>query len=189
MITKDLVPIKVKIGLRANGNADHPNWTRISFISSDEQVRQYTPMGWVYDKECGHNEVREDGTEWDSPHGMQWGCMLVTKQFADAAVATFPTIIEIIDEARFESFYNNCSRTRMGEKKYDLELLQGMKMELELEEKVNPTSIRLPNLKSTIAKAIDPDDKEMGVRKNHQRFWEDCKNYYGYTIKQEYRKP
>jgi hypothetical protein len=90
----ELVPIKIKIGLRANGHADHPLWTLLPMITKEEDEKQYMPHGWMYDKSCGHTESRMDGDAWDSSVGMQWGCLLVTKAFAEEAIKTFPTLIK-----------------------------------------------------------------------------------------------
>ena len=176
----ELVPIKVKIGLRANGHADHPNWKLLPMISKEEDERPNMSIGWVYDKACGHAESRADGGDWDSPVGMQWGCLLVTEQFATEAIATFPTLITEITEAEFEDFYNNKSRAHMAENNYNIQVLQGLQLEHDLKAINNED---LTDVKARIAKAVDPDDSAPGVIKNKMKTWTNQKLATNITIK------
>jgi len=179
-MVKELVPIKVKIGLRADGYADHPDWCLLSIIDSDYEVRQYAPYGWVYDKSCGHKEQRIEGNEWDSPFGIQWGCLLVTETFATEAIATFPTLITKITEVEFEDFYNNRARVHMPENNYNTDVLNGLKLEYDLKVINNEDLIAI---KAKIAKAVNSDDLEPGIVKNKDKFWKDAKVKLGAKIK------
>ena len=170
-----LVPIKVKIGLRANGHADHPNWTKLPMINNDQEVRQYAPDGWIYDKSSGHQEASVD-----SPIGMQWGCLLCTRKFADQAIAAMPELITELTEVEFKDFYDNKARKHMEENNHDLKALQGLQIELDLKEKLAQDTTAL---KAKIAKAIDPnDDSEPGVKRNKMRYFNDYKIDKGVTI-------
>lgn len=171
----NLIPIKVKIGLRSNGYADHPDWTKLLMINYDSEVRKFAPSGWIYDKSCGH---QEDSI--DSPRGMQWGCLLCTQQFADEAVATFPDLIIQLTEVEFEDFYNNKAMAHLPETNYDIDILKGLETELNLKEKLGQDTTVL---KSKIEKALDPSNKEQGVRKNNERYWSDYKIKKGFEIK------
>ena len=176
----ELVPIKVKIGLRANGHADHPQWTLLPMIANESQEKQYMPHGWMYDKNSGHAESRKDGDQWDSPVGMQWGCLLVTQQFADQAVATFPSLITEITEAEFEDFYNNKVVGHMAENNYNVDVLDGLKLEHDLKV-INGEDTA--NVKLRIAKAIDPIDSAPGITKNDNKLWTNRKGKLDVTIK------
>jgi hypothetical protein len=176
----DLIPIKVKIGLRSNRHADHPDWTKLSIINDDSEMRQYAPYGWMYDKSCGHNEVRAEGNSWDSPHGIQWGCLLVTRAFADEAIATFPLLITELTEAEFQDFYDNKSMANLPEMKYDINTLQGLKAEHDL---MVITGADTTEVKARITKAVDPNDNAPGVRANKIKKWTDFKGSSGIAIK------
>ena len=176
----ELVPIKVKIGLRANGHADHPLWTLLPMITKEKDAKQYMPHGWVYDKSCGHAESRMEGNAWDSPIGMQWGCLLVTEAFAAEAIVTFPTLITEITEVEFEDFYNNKSRVHMTEYNYNSQLLEGLKLEYDLKVINNENVVAI---KQRIAKAIDPNDSAPGILKNKDKLWVDKKASIDVTIK------
>jgi len=177
---QELVPIKVKIGLRANGYADHPDWCLLSIIDSDYEVKQYAPYGWVYDKSCGHKEERIEGNQWDSPFGMQWGCLLVTDKFLQEAKTTFPELITEITEVEFEDFYNTKSRAHMSENNYNIDILNGLKLEYDLKSINNED---LVVIKAKIAKAVDPNDPEPGISKNKDKVWVDTKVKLGAKIK------
>lgn len=174
-MSKELVPIRIKIGLRSNGHADHPDWTKLPMISSDSEVREYAPSGWIYDKSCGHQDE-----EVDSPRGMQWGCFLCTREFATEAINVYPELITQLTEIEFEEFYNNKAMAHLSENNYDIDVLQGLKLELDLK---NELSQGVTDLKTKIAKALDEDDSERGIEKNRERYWADYKVKKGFTIK------
>jgi len=171
----ELVPIKVKIGLRPNGHADHPDWTKLPIINADSEVRKHAPQGWIYDKSCGH---QDEGV--DSPQGMQWGCLLCTKKFADEAIAAYPSLITKLTEVEFEDFYNNKARVHLSENKINIDVLKGLQIELDLREKLG---LDVTNLKTKIAKALDPADNETGIKKNDEKYWVDFKDSKKITIK------
>lgn len=176
----ELVPIKVKIGLRANGYADHPQWTLLPMIANESQEKQYMPHGWIYDKSCGHAEFRSEDSDWDSPVGMQWGCLLVTQKFANEAVETFPTLITKITEAEFEDFYDNKAMAHLTENNYNTQVLEGLKLEYDLKI-INNEDVT--EIKQRISKAVDPNDSAPGVIKNDDRIWAGRKVKLGVTIK------
>ena len=176
----DLVPIKVKIRLRANGHADHPNWTLLPMIHSESEAATCMPYGWVYDKDCGHKEERIEGNAWDSPFGMQWGCLLVTDEFAQEAKATFPSLVTEITEKEFEDFYNTKARAHMSENNYNTEILQGLKLEHDLKAINNEDLI---DVKARIAKAVDPEDSSPGIIKNKDKTWSLAKVKLGAKVK------
>lgn len=176
----DLIPIKVKIGLRSNGHADHPQWTLLPMINNEEEQKQHIPFGWIYDKSCGHAESRIENNSWDSPVGMQWGCLLVTNQFAQEAIATFPHLVTEIDEVEFADFYDKKSRAHMSENDYNIQVLEGLKLEHDLKLINNED---LTEVKQRIAKAVDKNDLSPGIVKNNEKTWTDKKVKLDVTIK------
>ena len=169
-----LIPIKVKIGLRSNGNADHPDWTKMPMIFSDSDMKKYCPLSWMYDKSSGHQEETPD-----SPRGMQWGFLLGTCEFVDEAISTFPELITEITEAEFIDFYDNRIMAHLPEKNYDIDVLQGLKLELDLKKELNQSVVEL---NTKIEKAIDPEDASLGVRTNKDKKWSDFKLKVGIEI-------
>lgn len=182
-----IVPIKVKIALRPNGHADHPAWERLPMIASelvalaselgrpvtreevDGQVRKRVVGSWCYDKTSGHQTDTPD-----SPYGMQWGMLLVTKAFADEAVATFPGIVTIMTQTECRTFWDNKAMVRLTDEDRDHELLQALLTERQLRASLNQTSV-LATLDARIARALDPDDPEPGVKRNFLRRWATAK--------------
>ena len=176
----ELVPIKVKVGLRANGHADHPQWTLLPMIANEQQEKQYMPHGWMYDKSCGHTEARNEGNDWDSPVGMQWGCLLVTQEFATQAIATFPSLVTELTEAEFEDFYDNKATSHISELNYNTTVLEGLKLEHDLKV-INSEDVT--EVKQRIAKAVDPDDNAKGITRSKDKAWADRKGKLDVTIK------
>lgn len=171
----DLIPIKVKIGLRPNGHADHPEWTKLPMINSDSEVRQYAPLGWMYDSEYGHAD-----SIGDSPIGMQWGCLLVTRAFADEAITTFPLLITELTEAEFENFHDNRITAHLPDVKYDMNTLKGLKLEHDL---LAINGADTAEIKAKIAKAIDKNDIAPGIKTDKSKKWADLKSAKGIVIK------
>ncbi len=165
----DLVPIKVKIGLRPNGHADHPNWTKLPLaVSGDPASHMF--HGWKYDKTSGHAE-----SSVDSPIGMQWGMLFVTKQFAKEAKQTFPALITELTESEAESFWNDKVTAHIPENRVDFNLLVALDAELSLREKLEGQGAAVIALKSKIAKALDPNDIEPGIKKESLKVFSDAK--------------
>ena len=160
--------IKVKIGLRPNGHADHPDWQKLPMAKTknpdDEQI-----IKWKYDKTSGHEEVSED-----SPRGMQWGMMVVSDQFATEAVAIFPELVTIMTEEEAEDFWDNKAHGHIPKYKVDQEALKGLKAELELKEIMK---LDVVGVKKQIEKALDPENNQMGLRKNKQT-WKEAKKEF-----------
>ena len=163
-----LVPIKVKISLRVNGHADHPDWILLPMIKEESDTKQYMPFGWMYDKSCGHQEARVNGDAWDSPTGMQWGCLLVSEAFATEAIDTFPHLVSEISETDFEDFYDNKHMGHQQDVVYDTAALEGLKAEYDLLAILNED---VTEVKGRIAKAINADDGAPGIKRNKNRKW------------------
>lgn len=189
-----IVPIKVKIGLRPNGHADHPAWELLPIIASavasrtldlgrpltreeiDGEVRKYVVGSWHYDKQSGHAVETAD-----SPRGMQWGMLLVSKAFAEAAVATFPTLMTIMTQAECQTFWETKAYAHLADEDFTLEVLQGLKLYRDLlkDLKKPDTAPEVVAVDGKIAKALDPLDPHPGVKKNFLRRWADSKGRLG----------
>lgn len=161
---RELVPIKVKIGLRSNGHADHPNFNQLNCVKdSSLDWSRYVDikgLGWHYDKKCGHRE--EDST---SPYGMQWGVLIIPKEFADEAKDFFPEVIEKLTEIKLEKFYDERAHAHEPNEKIDVNVLQAIKMKQD-------NGI---DLTEDQQKALDPSDDTRGIRKNKKKKWDDFK--------------
>lgn len=169
----DLVPIKVKIGLRSNGHADHPDWYKLPLAENIEPATQMS-SGWHYDKKYGH---RESGL--DSPIGMQWGMLLVTPRFAREAKEVFPDLVIELTETEAEDFWDNRVTAHVAENRADVNILQVLQIELSLRKELGQD---VATLKVKIAKALDPNDNEPGLKKNQQKKFIDAKLNLGVAI-------
>lgn len=163
---QNLVPIKVKIGLRPNGHADHPDWYKLPLAATEDPAKHMS-SSWKYDNLYGH---QEEGP--NSPIGMQWGMLFVTPLFAQQAKQVFPDLVFELTEAEAQDFWENRYAVDIPENKVNLEVLQALQLELDLKTKLN---IDTTDLKIKIAKALDPNDKEAGLRKSPLKKWADAK--------------
>ena len=129
-----VVPIRVKIGLRPNGHADHPAWELLPMIAAevsasaardliDAAVRKHTVGSWHYDKSSGHTVETPE-----SPRGMQWGMLLVSKAFADQAVVAFPALVTILTQAECQAFWDTKAYAHIADEDFNIETLQGLKL-------------------------------------------------------------
>ncbi len=181
----EVVPIKVLIGLRPNGEADHPDWTQLPLQAVDgERHEDHQIVKWTYDKSSGHEEATVD-----SPRGQQFGMLLVTQQFATEAVATFPTLVTVMTEAEAQDFWDNKAHAHMASERRDTSELSSLHAEFILirdlaQEFPGNTKLqnRLAALKALLQKALDPDDPAPGVKKNKLRLWADAKVALDFTI-------
>lgn len=171
---KDLVPLKVQIGLRSNGYADHPDWMKLP-LAATEKPADHMMVGWKYDRTSGHKEETLD-----SPFGMQWGMILVTEQFATEAVTTFPKLVTVLTEAEAQVFWDEKVHGHMPENRIDTEQLQGLKAQRDLLVDMNMSVV---DVDKVILKALDADSDEPGVRKNKAKKWTDAKEALGIAIK------
>ena len=182
-----IVPIKVKIGLRPNRHADHPAWEQLPLVAAglpsnpsrdrvDEEVRKHVVGSWHYDKQSGHQVETPD-----SPLGMQWGMLLASKPFADAAVATFPELVTILTQAECQAFWETKAYAHMDDLDYTIEALHGLKLQRDLlkDLKKADTSPEVTAVDAKIVKALDPLDPAPGVKKNFLRHWADTKDRLG----------
>jgi len=178
----NLVPIKVILKQRPNGEADWPDFNAI-----DSSIRNNQPwskfidskgIGWFYDK------IENLGT--GASHGT--ACTLIPEDFANAAVKQFPDIVSIIDEVNFETFYNERALVRMPTEFLDTDVLQGIVARKQLEdlEIAQPPSAEIMVART---KCLDPTEQNYrGIRKNMKKKWVDAKVDMDITIFSTYAK-
>lgn len=180
MMSREGVAIKVKIGLRANGHADHPNWGLLPMVQGGITPESQQIVKWKYDKTSGHDS--DNGG--DSPVGIQWGMMIVTKQFADEAIALFPVgNIVKLTEAEAKTFWEDKAHNHVPENKADNKILSDLITELQLHTAVGSPVPVITALKNKIKNAIDPAHNESGIKKNRTKKFTDAKVELGFTIK------
>lgn len=168
----ELVGIKVKIGMRPNGHADHPKFNRLPVVQASgmdwSKYVDVAGLGWHYDKTSGHKEETLD-----SPRGQQWGVLIVPEQFAAEAIAEFPDLVTELTEVELEDFHDNKARAHLPDEEVDVDILTGIKLKQDL---------GIP-LTEQQQKALDPDDDTRGIVKSKRKKWADRKIRKGITIK------
>lgn len=169
----ELVPLKVRIGLKANGNHKFPDFNQIDPGFRDNMDWSYFVDkfgGWHYDKVAGH---ADDDTPNASPPGIWIGMLLVPDSFAQEAVSKFPSICSIIDEPTAETFYNNRAHMHEPAIREDREVLQAIQAK---------RGVGIPEDADDLA-ALDPDHPAVGRRRNKVKTFAGFKTQRGITIK------
>ncbi len=166
----NLVGIKVTIGLRENGDADHPDFNRLpSVIASGQDWATYVDVhgsGWLYDC-CGHKE-----DEPDSPRGQQFGMLLVPATFAAEAVAAFPSIITRLRVLEVTSFYEDKHAKEFQDEEIKLFIVDAIRAKQDLNQ---PLTQRQLN-------ALDPANDAPGIRANWRKSFASFKQRTGITV-------
>jgi hypothetical protein len=158
----ELVGIKVKILLKDDGKAQYPDWSRTSFRQANPNYKIGKLGGWHYDK-CGHTKHSID-----SPLGVQYGMLLVEQSFADEAVTLFPTLVMKMTAVEAEDFWNNKAYAHLPENRHDMEALEGLKLEYDMKTILGQDTT---DIKTKMAKAIDPEDGEPGVLQDKSKIF------------------
>ncbi len=168
---KDLIAIKVKIGIDNEGRAKYPEFNQIDILIRQgldwSKYIDVYGLGWQYDKTSGH---KEDSTE--SPFGQQWGVLIVPEDFAQDAISRFPNEVTQIDETELENFYDNKAHVHEPDEKIDSKILEGIKLKQDLGQ----------GLTADQTKALDPTDPTPGITKNNKKKWSDYKSIVGVNI-------
>ena len=171
-MARELVGIKVKIGLKANGHAKYPTFNDLPIVkASGMDWSKYVDvmgLGWHYDKTSGHKEETQD-----SPFGQQWGMLIIPEEFATQAVAVFPADVTRLTEVELEDFYDNKAHAHEPDELFDEQVLTGIKMKQDLGIALTTQQV----------KALDPNDDTPGIRKNKNKKWANKKSIVGVTIK------
>jgi hypothetical protein len=172
----ELVPLKVKIGLKSeNGRKSHsfPDFNQLSSSLRDDLDWSYFVDkfgGWHYDQLSGH---ADDDPGDDSPQGNWNGMILVPNDFAQAAVAAFPTQCSILTEAEATTFYDDRAHICDPAIKEDVDVLQAISAKRSLSIVEDQGDLD----------ALNPDHPASGRRRNKRKTWADFKTAEGITIK------
>lgn len=193
----ELTGIKVKIGLRPNGHADHPDFNQLPCVKASgmdsgkyvDSPQYGDGLGWHYDKTCGHKEHSVD-----SPLGMQWGMLLMNQTFCEQACAAFPDTCSVMTEAECSAFYEEKCTSHMPDAKRDADSLNGRLAEISLLEKLisvekdagekTKHETRLNACLSDCKKSLDPESKVPGVVKTPGKTWAEHKTRCGMSYKE-----
>ncbi|MBT5303820.1 MAG: hypothetical protein HOL31_01920 [Candidatus Scalindua sp.] len=179
-MSREGVAIKVKLGLRENGHADHPNWGLLPMVQGGITPESQQIVKWKYDKTSGHDE--DNGG--DSPVGTQYGMMIVTEQFANEAVATFPAgIVTKMTVSEAETFWNDKAHAHVAENSVNSQMILDMNNELQLHINAGSDANLIAALKIKAKKALNPNDNTPGIKKHKSKKFADAKVHLGFTVK------
>lgn len=171
-MAKLFTPIKVKIGLRADGCANYPDFNVLEVVKNQGMDWSYYVdkfgLGWMYDNLIGHQEDAPD-----SPLGQQLGVLVIPEGFANEAIELFPEQCSKLTEIELEDFYDNKHAIEFPDEEIDKEVLDAIKAKQDLGQPLTPGQI----------KALDPNDDTIGIRKNKKKRWADFKVLKGVGIK------
>lgn len=169
----ELVPLKVRIGLKANRQHDYPPFNELDAALRDNMDWSYFIdkfSGWHYDQVAGHSDDDPDN---DSPRDTWLGLLLVPENFALECVARWPSLCSLITENEAEALYNDRCHIRDPEIKEDATVLQAIqsKRALGIAEDQNDLD------------ALDPDHPSSGRRRNNKKTWINFKQAEGIVVK------
>jgi hypothetical protein len=127
----ELVALKIEIKRKIDPNNqkgavnDYPDFNSLPAAVRDNLdwchfIDQYS--GWQYDHESGFGE----SDSFNPDPKVQYGVFMVPQDFADAAMAAFPTRVTQLDEADLETFYNDRAHRADSELNYDEGVLSGL---------------------------------------------------------------
>jgi len=161
-MARDLVAVRVTIGLRPNGEADHPDLNLLPTIAASgmdwSRYIDQIGIGWVYDVTAGHQEPG------DTPVGQQHGVILLPAAVADEALAAFagaPYEAVALTPPQFRNFHDDKGAVRLPAEKGDQEVLARIKAKRDA-----GTTLSQDDLN-----ALDPTHREPGIRRNRKRRW------------------
>lgn len=174
-MARELVALKVKIGLTEKGTAKYPNFNILPCVQASgldwgKYIDIYGDVGWHYDRTSGHKEESID-----SPLGQQWGMLIIPEIFAIEALINFPDDCTKLTELEVEDFYNNKTHALDADESIDINILQGIKLKQDL---------GIP-LTAQQQAAIDPKDPTPGITENKEKTWAKHKELLNITIKEE----
>ncbi len=156
--------IKVLIGTNTSGGALYPDFNILASVKDSGMDWSHfvdrRGTGWHYDKCCAH-AFDAPG----SPIGVQFGMLLVPKEFHDDALANFPAFVTPMDEAAVKEFYDVHAHAHESEENVNERVINGITA------KQNAGI----DLTASDMKALDASDPTPGIHKNLNRYWEDHK--------------
>ncbi len=159
--------------MKEDGKALYPDWSQTSFRQANPNYKIGKFGGWHYDK-CGHTKY-----DIDSPLGVQYGMLLVEEAFADEAAVLFPDLVTKLTAAETEDFWNNKAYAHLQDNVYDINVLNGLNVEYDMKVVLGQDTT---NIKTKLAKAIDPSDAEPGIIQNRSKVFALAMSDVGITI-------
>lgn len=169
----ELVPLQVKIGLKANRQHAFPPFNELDSALRDNMdwsnfIDKFG--GWHYDQVAGH---ADDDPIHDSPRDTWLGLLLVPEDFAQAAVAAWPSLCSIRTESEAKKLYDERCHIRDPEIREDTDVLQAIKAKRDLSIAEDQAD----------RDALDPDHPTRGRRRNNKKTFAGFKAAEGITIK------
>uniref|UniRef100_A0A6M3L5M9 Uncharacterized protein n=1 Tax=viral metagenome TaxID=1070528 RepID=A0A6M3L5M9_9ZZZZ len=153
----NLAALKVKIGTRASGHADHPDFNILPIVQvSGMDWSKYIDVygrGWHY-ATIGHRDVADD-----SPIGEQWGMLLIPETFAAQAIAAFPGLCSRLTATEAAAFYDGKVADRFEDEEIDETILVKIKAKRDLGMTLTREDKR----------ALDKRDPTRGIRENRRK--------------------
>lgn len=184
----DMVPVKWKILRRDNGEADNID----EHLNSVLRMLGIAKGGSQFiDEDCAafvRDKISNLGT--GAEHGV--GACLMPKAVAEAVATEYGTVAghrmaaEIISEADFETFYEERGTAHIPQDRLDTDELNGIAARVQLEKDlgITPSADLVQRRKD----ALDPDNTQMGVRRNRVKKWADVKADSGVELYIEKQK-
>lgn len=168
---RNLVPIKITIGIKPDGFALYPDFNTLASVQATgmdwSRYVDVHGLGWQYDSCCGHKTETAD-----SPFGQQFGILIVPKVFADEAIVAFSDVVVQQTENQLEGFYDTHVAGDQPEQEIDNDILTSIKLHRDL---------GLPD-EPWMVQALNPNTDDRGIRKNKRKHWSDYKVMVGVRI-------
>ena len=166
----DLVPIKIRIGLKKDGSALYPDFNDLPIVAASGIDWSYyvdaEGSGWLYDC-CGHKE-----SEPGSPTGMQWGMLLVPAAFATDATDAFPADVTRLTSTEAVQFYDTQHAREFEDEEIRQDIVDAIRSKQALELALTPRQLD----------AIDPTTDTPGIRANPRKTFNSFITKRGITL-------
>ena len=173
----NLIPIKVRIKIGADGRHEYPQFNNLDSVVRDQMdwSKYFDSRGisWHYSQEGFGEGVDPD--HW-------YGVTCVPKPFADAAVERFPDDVEAIPETELQRFYDEEAHVHDETEILDTQVLMGIAARVQLEESTAPTVEPDPEILELRRRVLDPSDPKPGIRRNPNRKRVDFKKRYNISL-------
>lgn len=176
-----LVGLDVKITKNDSG-AVYPDFNQISSairkgLNWSNYIDSYG-SGWCYNKveNIGKGQVDGNGDPYEN------ACALVPEDFADAAVALFPTLCTKITEAQFSTFYDDKCAVYLETEIIDLMEVQKIAARVQLEQ-AGAAPAPSAAILALRAKRLDPADPLPGIRTNPVKTYAGWKAHRNFDVK------
>lgn len=172
----DVIPVKIVVGLRANGDADHPDFNLCPSRPTQGDIERHG--GFVYDKTSLH---RTDTPE--SPYGTQLAMILLDPALAKEVINTFPTVASEMTELEAKDFWDNKAYAHVMPYKLFPDALTALNAEMEILNTIGAPQAAKDALAARMVKALDPDDvTELGKTAYPLKTWDGMKAHTGRVV-------